>query len=355
MLNEVPQKSSPSTMTVKIINSISGSTVTYDSTMTEVSANPSSGQFWADYNTKADGDENWSTGRLLFNSANAGAMIEVTYMATGTLASIKSNNYPSWWTDYGNGSDGDFAPTSSITLSGFKQYKSVYIPSGVTVTVVGTLYIKCQGFFYNAGTITAPACGASGGSGGSGTGAGSVGGAGASGGAGGAGGAGYGSRRGSGGAGGALGAGMGVALKDQSSVFGAWLIAPVLTGGAGGGGGGGGSYTDSDGYSERTASGGAGGTGGGCILIVTSSFKNTGTITAPGGAGSQGNSGGSAYGGGGGGGAGGFVGVVTVINNDKGTISVPGGNGGAKGGSSATAGSAGSDGTVVVETLGVSL
>lgn len=106
-LNEVPQKNSPSTMTVKEITDVNGETTSYGSTFDEVAANPSANQFWPDYNTGADGNDNWNTGLLQFNSADAGKLIEVSYTGTGTLASVQANRYPAWWLDRGDGSDGD--------------------------------------------------------------------------------------------------------------------------------------------------------------------------------------------------------------------------------------------------------
>lgn len=90
-LNEVPQKNSPSTMTVKEITDVNGETATYGSTFDEVAANPSGNQFWPDYNTGANGNDNWNTGLLQFNSADAGKLIEVSYTGTGTLASVQAN------------------------------------------------------------------------------------------------------------------------------------------------------------------------------------------------------------------------------------------------------------------------
>lgn len=95
-LNEVPQKDSPSTVTVKEITGISEGTVTYGNDFAEVAANPAAGEFWADYNTGADGDKNWNTGKLQFAASDAGKLVEVSYTATGTLAGVKSNRYPAW-------------------------------------------------------------------------------------------------------------------------------------------------------------------------------------------------------------------------------------------------------------------
>lgn len=75
-LNEVPQKTDPSSLIVKY----SDGTV-----LTEVAAQPSAGQYWPDYNTTAHGVDDWNTGTLLFNAADAGKTVTVSYNGLGTL------------------------------------------------------------------------------------------------------------------------------------------------------------------------------------------------------------------------------------------------------------------------------
>ena len=75
-LNEVPQKTDPSTLTVKLEDG---------TLMTEVAATPSQGQYWPDYSTTAHGIADWNTGTLLFNSADAGKWVTVSYNGTGSL------------------------------------------------------------------------------------------------------------------------------------------------------------------------------------------------------------------------------------------------------------------------------
>jgi hypothetical protein len=60
-------------------------TAVYGKTFEEVAADPSQGQFWPDYTTEADGDENWNTGTLKFNSADAGKKVAVSYRGMGAL------------------------------------------------------------------------------------------------------------------------------------------------------------------------------------------------------------------------------------------------------------------------------
>lgn len=310
-LNEVPQKNSPSTMTVKEITAVSGDTVTYGSTFAEVSANPASGEFWSDYNTGADGDKGWNTGKLLFAASDAGKLVEVTYTATGTLAGVKSNRFPSWWLDRGDGSDGDFRPTENTTISGLKQYRSVFIPAGVTVSVDKYVRICCQGAFVNIGTISANGQGAAGGTSGH---------------------AGTPGMAGSGGVGGARndipgGAGYVVFDRGLSKDAATSLVADALRGygyGAGGGSGG-----TSDAY--------PGGNGGGSIVIISNSLKNIGVISA------NGTNGVVSAGGGGGG-------VVVLIANsiiEQGIITVNGGTHGSSGGVD------GDSGISIIKELGV--
>ena len=165
-LGEVPVKSAPSTTMIKYINNFSGGQPVYGDTLTEVSATPTSGQYYPDYHTNAENNAAWNTGQIAFSASDAGRLIEVTYLAKGTLTGINSNSTPAYWTDRGSGSDGDFYPTSDVTIGGRRDFRSVFIPSGVTVYVYGFLDIRCQGFFCNYGTIMADAGGAPGGSGG---------------------------------------------------------------------------------------------------------------------------------------------------------------------------------------------
>ena len=167
-LNEVPEKQDPSNMQMFYVDDTTGQTT--ETALTEVAATPGAGEFRPDYSTNAFDDTSWNTGLIEFSSADAGKIIEVSYTATGTLAGVKTNRYPAWWTDRGDGSDGAFNPTSNTTISGEKNYTSVFIPAGVTVTVTKYAKIKCQGCFINNGVVSADAKGGAGGSGGSGNG-----------------------------------------------------------------------------------------------------------------------------------------------------------------------------------------
>lgn len=335
VLGEIPQRNSPSTMSVKAINAISGGSVTYGATFAEVAAQPAAGEFFPDYNTAADGDKNWNTGKLLFAAADAGKMVEITYTAIGTLASVKANHYPSWTTDRGDGSDGHFCPTANTTISGEKNYKSVYVPSGVTVTCSANVHIKCLGMFDNRGTIDATGIGGAGGvfkqvlgliSGWEGFNTDGEDGI---------------SQGGAGGNGvdsysGKLGSAGGAANPAIISLISA---APCYGYGAGGGAGGsGGKYSAA-----------FGGNGGGRISIVANTFRNTGTIKADGARGGNGYSSGKLKTGAGGGGGGGIVSIHYNTLVAKGNITVTGGAGGSGVGG---AGAAGGEGIVILKELG---
>ncbi len=60
-------------------------TAVFGKTFEEVAADPSQGQFWPDYTTEADGDKNWNTGTLKFNSADAGKKVTISYRGMGAL------------------------------------------------------------------------------------------------------------------------------------------------------------------------------------------------------------------------------------------------------------------------------
>lgn len=307
-LNEVPQKKDPSNMKVVYVDDTTGTPTA--NALTEVAATPGAGEFRPDYSTNADGDEDWNTGLIEFSSADAGKSIQVSYTGMGTLAGVKNNRFPSWWLDRGDGSDGDFRPTGNTTISGLKQYRSVFIPAGVTVSVDKYVRICCQGAFICLGTITAKGKGGKGGSL---------------------------NDRGDSGMAGNGGTGISNPGGSGWEIFGVKLPVDVVSDiilntlkgygyGAGGGGGGSGGVN-------------YGGDGGGSIAIVSNTFKNEGTISADGNKGDR-------YAGGGGGGV-----VVVCANNiiNKGNITA---NGGAAGGGNSDSGPGGS-GIVKVIEIGV--
>lgn len=306
-LNEVPEKQDPSNMKMVYVNESTGAATS--TTLTEVAATPGKGEFRPDYSTNALEDKTWNTGLIEFSASDAGKIVQVTYTGTGTLAGVNSNNWPSWYTDRGDGSDGDFVPTENTTISGVKNYKSVFIKSGITVTVSRYLKIKCQGAFICLGTITADGQGGKGrllserkGYSGDETPADNVIFCSAKGGAGGR--AGYSATYYNGGAGGTSELGV---VGD----FGEVCI------GAGGGVG------------AVSSVGGDGGAGGGCLRIIANTIKVAGKITANGNNGTAATSGPDGNGGGGGGGGGGLL--ILVANNiiKTGTVTANGGSGGA--------------------------
>jgi hypothetical protein len=128
-----------------------------ESSMTEVAASPSERQFWPDYSTGADSDSDWNTGTILFNDADAGKIISINYIKTGSVAAANADkNCPPWCYDRGDGSDGDFIPTADCTISGVKNYRNVVIAAGITVTVGSEpLILKVQNACYIAGKIDA--------------------------------------------------------------------------------------------------------------------------------------------------------------------------------------------------------
>ncbi len=251
--------------------------------------------------------------------------------------------YPQLYFERGDGSDGDFAPTTDTKISGIKQYTSVNIPAGVTVTVNGWARIKCQGTVNVAGTLTATYL--KGGIGGSQTGnSSSTGTAGRNGeyaGAGGAGGTSYG---GGGGAGGAATSADGIyaVVNNVDAILIRVALYKFAYGGSGGGGG------RDRGYSVK---GGNGGTGGGSLVIVAKHITVTGSINANGGDGTHGEGWPSSGGGGGGGGE-----VICIAETITGSnITATGGKGGPNdSASSTTYGSAdGTDGIVIMKQTGV--
>ena len=335
-LNEVPEKRDPSNMKCVYVDDTTGAVTTR--ALTEVAATPAAGQFRPDYSTKADKDDSWNTGLIEFNSADAGKIVQITYTGMGTLAAVQSNKYPSWYTDRGDGSDGDFIPNENTTIDGIKNYKRVFIKKGITVTCEHNTWIKVQGAVVICGDVIVKPSGGNGGAGGASSSSGKRGetivGNGGNGGAGG----GYDDGRPSGGAGG-MGGNANIHNVSADLMVGPSFF--VVRGfGSGGGGGGGSAYS----YSK-----GVGGKGGGVFLCTAVTFTNTGTITANG---ENGATDTSIYDGrrpgSGGGGGGGSVFVIANTINKQGTISVDGGKGGRYGGAQN-----GANGVFLIISLGV--
>lgn len=81
-LLEVPQKTEPTSLSV----------VCNGTAMTEVAATPEQGQFFPDYRASVTEDPNWNRGELLFNAADAGKTITVSYRGMGTLVDSRLPN-----------------------------------------------------------------------------------------------------------------------------------------------------------------------------------------------------------------------------------------------------------------------
>lgn len=324
-LNEVPEKRDPSNMKCVYVDDTTGAVTSR--ALTEVAATPAAGQFRPDYSTKADKDDSWNTGLIEFNSADAGKIVQITYTGMGTLAAVQSNKYPSWYTDRGDGSDGDFIPSENTTIGGVKNYKRVFIKAGITVTVDKQLILKATDSVVIAGSVIANGGGAKGGiSQGSSAIAGENGGNGGNGGAGG-----NGAFKKSGGAGG---------------VGGGALILYASNGGGGGSG--------CPLYEENNQQpGGRGGNGGAGINIISDSFKitNTGIIASNGASGENKTDYSGKSTGAGGGGGGGSIAVIAQNIEQKGKIESLGGKGG-KGYMDNRKGADGQPGTITIKQLG---
>ncbi len=317
-LNEVPEKQDPSNIRAVWVDSKTGAVTA--SALTEVAATPAAGEFRPDYSTKADGNDNWNTGLIEFSSSDAGKIVQISYTGMGTLAAVQSNKYPGWYTDRGDGSDGDFIPEEDCAIGGIKNYKRVFIKAGVTVSLNQQLVIKATDSVVIAGFINgngSPGANGAGGAGGA---------------MGGNGGLAYGSDSnkenvlpaagqdgtggGRGGAGGGYyqskGAAGGNSFSNMNDII-------YYAYGGNGGGGGGANSAHHTGYVS-----GAGGGGGYGISIIAPgvALLEGSKISADGGNGQDGRQHYTAPGGGGGGGA------ITIISNivkNSGDVSAAGG------------------------------
>lgn len=343
-LNEVPEKQDPSNIRAVWVDSSTGAVTA--SALTEVAATPATGEFRPDYATKADGNDNWNTGLIEFSAVDAGKIVQISYTGMGTLAAVQSNKYPSWYTDRGDGSDGDFIPEADCTIGGVKNYKRVFIKAGVTVSVNQQLVIKATGSVVIAGTINgngSPGANCKGGAGGA---------------TGGDGGysysesddngtynyklsvqnGGYGTGGGNGGAG-----GKGTSSKAPAGGVGGVSINGIaLYAGNGSGGGGG--------MANNTNYAGGGGGGGYGITIIATEVTITGSVAADGGAGESGT---TMYIPGGGGGGGGDISIIANVAIKSGSVTANGGSGGTVTSTRfVTAGADGEAGTITIKQLG---
>lgn len=340
-LNEVPEKQDPSNIRAVWVDSTTGAVTA--SALTEVAATPAAGEFRPDYATKADGNDNWNTGLIEFSAVDAGKIVQISYTGMGTLAAVQSNKYPSWYTDRGDGSDGDFIPDADCAIGGIKNYKRVFIKAGVTVSVNQQLVIKATGSVVIAGTINgngSPGAKGKGGAGGARGGNGgwcpdegssqsatpaTVGQDGTGGGYGGAGGGYNNNRFPKGAAGGSSGI-------------------DIIYGGNGGGGGG-------AAYVDVGTSGGGGGGGYGISIIAPEVALLEGSkIAADGGKGEDGDRDNTKAAGGGGGG--GVVKIICDTITNSGNISVAGGIAGATGYHYQIAAANGEAGRITIKQLG---
>lgn len=338
-LNEVPEKQDPSNIRAVWVDSSTGAVTA--SALTEVAATPAAGEFRPDYATKADGNDNWNTGLIEFSAVDAGKIVQISYTGMGTLAAVQSNKYPSWYTDRGDGSDGDFIPDADCAIGGIKNYKRVFIKAGVTVSVNQQLVIKATGSVVIAGTINGNGSPGAKGKGGVG---------GAPGGNGGwvtdnensdeyrdA-------TTGQDGTGGGYGGAGGGDYKAKGAAGGSSRIRIGIDYGGNGGGGGGANV-----HPGETSGGGGGGGYGISIIAPEVALLEGSKIAANGGNGENGRSYYTAPGGGGGGGT---INIISTTIKNSGDVSAAGGIAGAKGSNAQTAAANGEAGRITIKQLG---
>ena len=339
-LNEVPEKQDPSNIRAVWVDSATGAATA--SALTEVAATPAAGEFRPDYSTKADGNEAWNTGLIEFSAVDAGKIVQISYTGMGTLAAVQSNKYPSWYTDRGDGSDGDFIPDADCAIGGIKNYKRVFIKAGVTVSVNQQLVIKATGSVVIAGTINGSGSPGAKGKGG-------VGGA-----PGGNGGWSTDDENsnehrdataGQDGTGGGYGGAGGGENKYIGAAGGSSCIKIGIDYGGNGGGGGGGANV----FAGYTSGGGGGGGYGISIIAPEVALLEGSKIAANGGNGENGRSYYTAPGGGGGGGT---INIISTTIKNSGAVSAAGGIAGAKGYNAQTAAANGEAGRITIKQLG---
>ena len=144
-LGEVANLDSPSSLVVKD----SSGTL-----FTEVANIPEKGEVFPDYYCEFN-KKDMATGLLLFNQADAGKPLTVTYKGVGSLTQSLANRRSRYIVGRGSGALGNVRITENTTLSGIYNYESLIINPGVTVTVNNYCVIRCCEAFINYGTIRA--------------------------------------------------------------------------------------------------------------------------------------------------------------------------------------------------------
>lgn len=224
----------------------------------------------------------------------------------------------------GTGADGELTVSADVTISGgVKNYTTVIINAGCTLTIASNCLMYCKNSFTNNGTVTVTPCGGNGGNGGKWNQGEPIDpGKGGSGYVGGAGGAGYNNSSGGGATSGSLPQTAEEAISNYGSYKGA--------------GGGGSAYRY---YStpqiDYHLDGGKGGIGGGGLVISSKTITNSGIINAKGAKGDRGGTSISYSGYSGAGGGGGVI-IFITTSYTMGTLTVSGGSGHSSGSSGQT-------------------
>jgi hypothetical protein len=103
--------------------------VVYGPALEEVSAAPAVRQYWPDYTTGADGDDDWNTGTLLFNAAHAGMTVVANYNGMGTLVDSRYDDAHLLATNgYQKLSNGLIVQWGSVSVPGNTTAQSVTLP-----------------------------------------------------------------------------------------------------------------------------------------------------------------------------------------------------------------------------------
>ena len=110
--------------------------VVYGPLLAEVATDPAPNQYQPDYTTKPNGDENWNTGELRFNAADAHKWVQIRYVGVGSLASAeRAGNDP---------------------LRSYGNIVSTPIVAVVSGSYAVPLNTECQVFYARAGTTLTP-------------------------------------------------------------------------------------------------------------------------------------------------------------------------------------------------------
>ena len=131
--------------------------IAYGPPLAEVATDPGKGQYQPDYTTKPSGDENWNTGQLRFNVADAKKWVEIKYKGIGSIASAeRASNDPLRAYGYEPAQNIVAIMSGSVTVPPVVTCQVFYVrPGGTARASAPGLLVRASGAAVNRGLIYA--------------------------------------------------------------------------------------------------------------------------------------------------------------------------------------------------------